>query len=81
MMPWISKKELDVLRGISDEYNAWIKYHHQGRDYDAFLAEQVMPKLEARFITKTEARVVPNRVPACSDLNFHCTFPECGCNR
>lgn len=72
-MPWISKKKLETLRGIQAEYEAWIKYAAAGGDYDGFLHAYVLPK-------DTQA-AKPSRVPTCSDLNFHCTFPECGCGR
>lgn len=32
---------------MAAEYRAWIEYYHQGRDYDAFLAERVFPALKS----------------------------------
>lgn len=72
-MPWISKSELETLKGVQAEYLAWIKYAAAGGDYDDFLQSQVFPK--------DKPVNNPARVPLCGDDNWHCTFPECGCNR
>lgn len=72
-MPWISKKELDTLRAVSKEYNDWIMFSSAGGDYDAFVQQHVTPNLAKES--------TPQRLPACSDDNWNCTFPECGCGR
>ena len=36
----IEGPELNTLRAISDEYNAWIKHHAAGHSYDDFLAKR-----------------------------------------
>ena len=36
----IEGTELNTLRAISDEYNAWIKHHAAGHSYDDFLANR-----------------------------------------
>ena len=37
----IEGPELNTLRAISDEYNAWIKHHAKGHTYDDFLAKRL----------------------------------------
>jgi len=36
----IEGADLNTLRAISDEYNAWIKHHAAGHSYDDFLAKR-----------------------------------------
>lgn len=72
-MVWVSKKELIILRAMAAEYEAFTKHHHAGHDYESFLSKHVLPQADPKQISV--------RAPICSDLNFHCTFPECGCGR
>jgi hypothetical protein len=37
----IEHPELNTLRAISDEYNAWIRHDAAGHDYDDFLAKRL----------------------------------------
>lgn len=35
------QSENQILRKVSDEYNAWIKHHAAGHSYDDFLSKRI----------------------------------------
>jgi hypothetical protein len=51
--------EIEVLRNVSDEYNAWIRFQAAGHDYDEFLRQRLVCVDCKSYRDATGERVLP----------------------